>query len=82
MSNEEMKKQIWVILKIFGSIQSPDEGKREPLQMAIQAKGNIQRNQDTLQDSIDLLRILVKYLVLDIESSNRENAYLRKMLEK
>jgi hypothetical protein len=34
-----------------------------------------------LQDSLDYLRLSVKYLVFDLEATRRENAYLRKMLE-
>ena len=34
-----------------------------------------------LQDSLDQLRLSVKYLVFDLEATRRENEYLRKMLE-
>lgn len=34
-----------------------------------------------LTDSIDYLRLSIKYLVFDLEATRRENAYLRKMLE-
>jgi hypothetical protein len=34
-----------------------------------------------LQDSLDYLRLSVKYLVFDLEATRRENAYLRKMLD-
>jgi len=37
--------------------------------------------QMTLEDSIDLLRLKVKYLLLDIEATKRENRYLRQMLD-
>ncbi|MHC4976184.1 MAG: transcriptional regulator [Planctomycetota bacterium] len=33
-----------------------------------------------LQESLDHLRLSVKYLVFDLEATRRENAYLRKML--
>ena len=33
-----------------------------------------------LQDSLDHLRLSVKYLVFDLEATRRENAYLRRML--
>ncbi|HWL92196.1 MAG TPA: hypothetical protein VNT79_01560 [Phycisphaerae bacterium] len=36
---------------------------------------------DSLQDSLDYLRLTVKYLVFDLEATRRENAHLRKMLE-
>ncbi len=33
-----------------------------------------------LQDSLDYLRLSVKYLVFDLEATRRENEYLRKMI--
>lgn len=33
-----------------------------------------------LQDSLDQLRLSVKYLVFDLEATRRENDYLRKLL--
>jgi len=35
-----------------------------------------------LQDSLDHLRLSVKYLVFDLEATRRENKYLRNMLDK
>ena len=34
-----------------------------------------------LQESLDYLRVSVKYLVFDLEATRRENAYLRKLME-
>lgn len=41
----------------------------------------IQRSISELQDSIDCLRLSVKYLVFDLEATKRENAYLRRLVE-
>lgn len=35
----------------------------------------------SLQDSIDHLRLSIKYILFDLEATRRENEYLRKMLE-
>jgi hypothetical protein len=35
-----------------------------------------------LQDSLDYLRLSVKYLVFDLEATRRENQYLRKLLDR
>ncbi|MEK6642332.1 MAG: transcriptional regulator [Planctomycetota bacterium] len=35
----------------------------------------------SLQDSLDYLRLSIKYLLFDLEATRRENGYLRKMLE-
>jgi predicted enzyme involved in methoxymalonyl-ACP biosynthesis len=34
----------------------------------------------SLQESLDYLRVSVKYLVFDLEATRRENDYLRKLL--
>ena len=34
-----------------------------------------------LQESLDYLRLSIKYLVFDLEATRRENGYLRKMIE-
>ena len=34
-----------------------------------------------LQESLDYLRICIKYQVFDLEATRRENAYLRSLLE-
>ena len=36
---------------------------------------------NSLQESIDFLRLSIKYLVFDLEATRRENGYLRKMLD-
>jgi hypothetical protein len=36
----------------------------------------------TAVDSLDHLRLQVKYLVFDLEATKRENKYLRKMLQR
>jgi DNA repair protein RadC len=35
----------------------------------------------SLQESLDYLRLSIKYLLFDLEATRRENAYLRKLLE-
>ena len=34
-----------------------------------------------VQDSLDYLRVAIKYLLFDLEATRRENSYLRKMLQ-
>ena len=41
----------------------------------------LKRTVKDLQDSMDYLRLSLKYLVFDLEATKRENRYLRKMLE-
>jgi chromosome segregation ATPase len=41
----------------------------------------LQRTVSNLQESLDYLRLSIKYLVFDLEATRRENGYLRKMLD-
>jgi hypothetical protein len=40
----------------------------------------LQTSVDCLRESLDYLRVCIKYLLLDIEATRRENDYLRKLL--
>lgn len=42
----------------------------------------LQQKMDKVQDSLEYLRVSVKYLQFDLEATRRENQYLRKMLDK
>ncbi|NLX14749.1 MAG: hypothetical protein GXY44_14015 [Phycisphaerales bacterium] len=41
----------------------------------------LKKTVNTLHESIDFLRLSIKYLLFDLEATRRENARLRKMLE-
>jgi chromosome segregation ATPase len=41
----------------------------------------LQKTVSSLQESLDYLRLSIKYLVFDLEATRRENTYLRKMIE-
>ncbi len=41
----------------------------------------IQASVAELQESLDYLRLTIKYLVFDLEATRRENSYLRKLVE-
>lgn len=44
-------------------------------------RDRIAQSVQELQESLDYLRLSVKYLVFDLEATRRENTYLRKLLE-
>ena len=41
----------------------------------------LKKSVDGLQDSLDFLRIVIKYQLFDLEATRRENEHLRKLLE-
>ena len=42
---------------------------------------DLKKTVNTLHESIDFLRLSIKYLLFDLEATRRENKYLRQMLE-
>ena len=46
-----------------------------------QRHARLRQTVSNLQESLDYLRLSIKYLVFDLEATRRENGYLRKMLE-
>ena len=71
--------------ELLNRIQALPGGHRANLeQMAEETKQRRQRIQSSvskLQESLDYLRLSVKYLVFDLEATRRENEYLRNLLE-
>lgn len=41
----------------------------------------LKKSISSLQESLDYLRLSIKYLLFDLEATRRENIYLRKLLE-
>ena len=59
-----------------------ERGKLEKLADATQKRHHkLRQTVNDLQESLDYLRMSIKYLVFDLEATRRENKYLRKMLE-
>jgi uncharacterized FlaG/YvyC family protein len=73
------------LTELMGEISALPKAEREKLEkMAEQTKERHQKLKKTvgdLQESLDYLRLSIKYLVFDLEATRRENRYLRKMLE-
>lgn len=71
--------------QLLGQIDSLPDDQRSAMQQHVEAtKERHERLRKTvkdLQDSLDYLRLSVKYLVFDLEATRRENTYLRKMLD-
>lgn len=52
--------------------------------LAKQAHDNhkkLEKSVNSLQESLDYLRVCIKYQLFDLEATRRENRYLRRMLE-
>ncbi|MCE9590096.1 MAG: transcriptional regulator [Planctomycetes bacterium] len=73
------------LAELMGEISTLPKAEREKL-TALAAKTQerhekLRKTVTDLQESLDYLRLSIKYLVFDLEATRRENAYLRKMIE-
>lgn len=70
---------------LMTQLETLPPGAREHLEkLAVETRDRHARMKKTvgeLQDSLDYLRLSVKYLVFDLEATRRENTYLRKLLD-
>ncbi|MHC4127324.1 MAG: hypothetical protein ACYTE6_07590 [Planctomycetota bacterium] len=73
------------LTELMNKIKQLPEQERPTLErLAKDAKKRRERIQASvaeLQESLDYLRLTIKYLVFDLEATRRENAYLRKLVE-
>ncbi len=73
------------LAELMVEISTLPAAEREKLQrLADETRARHERLKATvssLQESLDYLRLSIKYLVFDLEATRRENSCLRKMLE-
>jgi chromosome segregation ATPase len=82
MNEQEFQSKL---AELMGEISTLPQTERQKLQqLAEETRARHERLRQTvssLQESLDYLRLSIKYLVFDLEATKRENGYLRKMLE-
>lgn len=81
MDNSKFEEKLEEILQNSGSVPPPQQ--RKIINLARKSKENhdrLQHKLSTLQQSLDYLRLSIKYLIFDLEATRRENAELRKRL--
>ena len=70
------------LVKELGGVGQPQNAKLAMLaKQAHESQKRLQKSVGCLQESLDYLRICIKYQLFDLEATRRENLYLRKMLE-
>lgn len=82
MDREFFEEKLDELMRELGAL--PGSTHQKLLDIANQHKDNqkkLKKSLSALQDSLDYLRISVKYLIFDLEATRRENSYLKKLLE-
>ncbi len=82
MDEATFQEKLGELVKEIGSLPVSQRKKLELLaSQTKQRHAELRKSVTTLQESLDYLRLSIKYLLFDLEATRRENAYLRKMLE-
>ncbi len=82
MSEQEFQSKMTELLGQINELPPEERPKLERL--AQETRDRHERMKKTLgelQESLDQLRLTVKYLVFDLEATRRENKYLRKLID-
>jgi len=82
MDETSLEDKLNELVKEFGDAVDPQHRKLATL--AKQARANrkkLEKSINSLQESLDYLRVCIKYQLFDLEATRRENKYLRKLLE-
>lgn len=82
MNENKLDKQLKELVKQFGP--EPSSKKEKLIELANQAgrdRRQLEQSLNRLQESIDYLRVCIKYQLFDLEATKRENKYLRRLLQ-
>ncbi len=81
MTEREFQAKLAGLLGEMKTLPPAERAKLEKLAEQTQERHvKLKKSVGDLQESLDYLRLSVKYLVFDLEATRRENSYLRKVL--
>ncbi|CAN5578930.1 hypothetical protein BH09PLA1_BH09PLA1_14410 [soil metagenome] len=82
MNEQEFQSSLAELMGEISTLPPSERNKLEQLaDESRQRHERLKRTVSSLQESLDYLRLSIKYLVFDLEAKRREDGYLRKMLE-
>jgi len=82
MNEQEFQSKLAELMGEITTLPATERKKLEKLAEDTRARHErLRATVSSLQESLDYLRLSIKYLVFDLEATRRENGYLRKMLE-
>jgi hypothetical protein len=82
MNENEFQGKLAELMGEISTLPATERAKLEKIATETRARHErLRATVSSLQESLDYLRLSIKYLVFDLEATRRENGYLRKMLE-
>lgn len=81
MNEQDFDTRLSTLMTQIEHMPDADQGQlRKLAEETKQRRERMNATVEQLQESLDYLRLSVKYLVFDLEATRRENQYLRKLL--
>lgn len=82
MNERDFQQKLGDLMSQIGTLPEDQRGDIERLATETRERHDkMKRTIADLQESLDYLRLSIKYLVFDLEATRRENDYLRKLIE-
>jgi chromosome segregation ATPase len=82
MTEQEFQNKLAELMVEISTLPQTERQKLQQLAEETRVRHErLRQTVSSLQESLDYLRLSIKYLVFDLEATKRENGYLRKMLE-
>jgi len=82
MDESMFQNKLGELMNEISTLPKSERDKLAALAQETQARhAKLTKTVGDLQESMDYLRLAIKYMVFDLEATRRENGYLRKMLE-
>ena len=82
MNEETFQRKLAELIAEIGTLPAGEQDKLGMLAAQTRQRHNqLKQTVSSLQESIDFVRLSIKYLLFDLEATRRENTQLRKMLD-
>ncbi len=82
MNEETFQRKLTELIAEIGTLPAGERDKLELLaEQTRERHRQLKKTVTSLQESIDFVRLSIKYMLFDLEATRRENDQLRKMLE-
>lgn len=81
MTDADFNQKLSQMMQQIDSLPASEQTKLKALaEETRERQEKLKTTVSSLQESLDYLRLSIKYLVFDLEATRRENQYLRKLL--
>ena len=81
MDEAQLEDKLKELVREFGGAADSQYRKLAmPAQQTGESQKKLEKDVSSLQESLDYLRVCIKYQLFDLEATRRENEYLRKIL--